>query len=93
LRGRSLKPESRSPLLERADDEDGHQRRDAEAEDQERQLLAFAFALQEARFGVRGVHDDASLPQAAARDNGPTVGGTGVTCLKFRTAVVGLKPG
>jgi hypothetical protein len=33
------------------------------------------------------------LPQAAARDNGPTVGGTGVTCLKFRTAVVGLKPG
>jgi len=93
LRGRSLKPESRSPLLERADDEDGHQRGDAEAEDQERQLLAFAFALQEARFGVRGVHDDASLPQAAARDNGPTVDGTGVTYLKFWTAVVGLKPG
>jgi hypothetical protein len=42
---RSPKPESRSPLLERPDEEDDHQRRDAEAEDQERQLLALAFAF------------------------------------------------
>ena len=78
---------SRSPPLERPHEKDGQQRRDADAEDQERQLLglplALALTLEEARFGVRGVHDDASLPQSAARGNGPTVDGTGVTCLKF----------
>jgi hypothetical protein len=42
---RSPKPDSRSPLLERADEENGHQRRDADAKDQERQLFALAFAL------------------------------------------------
>ena len=40
--------ESRGPLLERADEEDGHQRGDADAEDQERELLALALTLQEA---------------------------------------------
>ena len=34
-----------SQASERPDDEDGHQRRDADAEDQERQFLALAFAL------------------------------------------------
>jgi hypothetical protein len=80
---RSPKPESRSPSLERPHEKDGQQRGDADAEDQERELLAFALTLQEARFGVRGVHDDASLPQPATCGNGPTVDGTGVTYLKF----------
>jgi hypothetical protein len=72
-----------SPPLKRPHEEDGKQRGDADAEDQERELLALAFCLPRARLGFRGVHDDASLPQAALPDNGPSVGGTGVTCLKF----------
>jgi hypothetical protein len=36
---------SRTPFLERADEEDGHQRGDADAEDQERKFLALAFAF------------------------------------------------
>ena len=80
---RELKPESRSLLLERPDEEDGHQRGDADGEDQQGQLLSLAFSLPGARLGFHGFHDDASLPQSAIPDNGPTVAGTGVTYLKL----------
>ena len=80
---RELKPESRSLLLERPDEEDGHQRGDADGEDQQGQLLGLALSLPGARLGFHGFHDDASLPQSAISSNGPTVDGTGVTYLKF----------
>jgi hypothetical protein len=80
---RELKPESRSLLLERPDEEDGHQRGDADGEDQQGQLLGLALSLPGARLGFHGFHDDASLPHSAIPSNGPTVDGTGVTYLKF----------
>ena len=75
--------EARSLLLERPDDEDGHQRGDADGEEQQGQFLGLALSLPGARLRFHGFHDDASLPQSAIPDNGPTVDGTGVMYLKF----------
>ena len=80
---RELKPEGRSLLLERPDEEDSHQRGDADGEHQQGQLLGLALSLPGARLGFHGFHDAASLPQSAIPGNGPTVEGTGVTYLKF----------
>ena len=66
-------------MLEGPDEEDRHQRHDADGEDGERQFLAFLHTLPHTRLGLHGL---SSLLHEATSHNGSTVLGTWVTCLK-----------